>query len=158
MPTSYPVYVRGMEGQQVDVLLPGFASGPKLLVNGVPASPGMAKNQYLLVTNDGQQLVAQLKPGFVDPIPKMTINGYPILIAEPFQWYEWIWACAPFGLICMGALGGAIGGFATVANGMLLRADLPVPTRYLLSGLVSAAAVAIDLGATFFLWSKVGGR
>ena len=80
MPTSYPGYVRGMEGQQVDVLLPGFASGPKLLVNGVPASPGMAKNQYLLVTNDGQQLVAQLNAAainfFVAPpkIPRLLVR------------------------------------------------------------------------------------
>lgn len=144
MPMQYPVYIQGMENQQVSVQLPGLFTGARLLVNGSPVMRGPAKNQYVLILDSGQQVMAELKPTFVDPIPKMNINGYPIIIAPPFQWFEWIWACAP--LIMVG-IGGAIGGFlgaaAAVSNGLLLRSSLPPVIRYLASGAVTVASVLV---------------
>jgi len=156
MPMQYPVYIQGMEAQRVSVQLPGMFTGPKLLVNGSPVMRGYAKNQYVLVLDSGQQVIAELKPGFVDPIPKMNINGYPIVIAPPFQWYEWIWACAPLVMIGIGgAIGGFLGAMAAVSNGLLLRSNLHPALRYLASGAVTLVSLLLFIAAVAALKTAI---
>ena len=139
---QFPVYIQGMEGQQVTILAPTVTTGPKLLVNGMPAMPGAVKNEYVLQLNTGQQVIAHVTPGFFDPAPKLTINGYPIAVARPFQWYEWMIMCVPLILIGFGgALGGGLGAAAAVANGFVLRSTMPAALRYLAAMGITAVAI-----------------
>jgi hypothetical protein len=69
------------------------------------------------------------------------------------RWHERLWIGLPFGLVLFGgAVGGACGGAAALCNLRLMRGDRPAFQKYLLTGLVSLAAVIAYIAlATFFL-------
>ena len=60
----------------------------------------------------------------VDQIPTLMIDDQPVMLAEPPQWYEYGWNTLPLLLKFIdGALGGLVGGYATVVSGRILRSD-----------------------------------
>jgi hypothetical protein len=138
-----PVMVEGFEGRQLAVQPAGLFTSSKLFVDGQPAPPGAKRGQVLLRRNDGREVVASFKNSLPDPVPLLVVDGKEIRLAEPLAWYEWIWVGMPLVLILLGgAVGGALGGVATVINAHLFRSPVSGVTKYVLSGLVSFACVA----------------
>jgi hypothetical protein len=98
---------------------------------------------------DGSQVVAHFKGGFPDPSSVLVVGDQTIRLATPLAWYEWIWAGLPLALILIGgAIGGGLGGMATMVNAYIFRAPIPVPARYLVSGMVTLIA--------FVAWLSIG--
>jgi hypothetical protein len=69
------------------------------------------------------------------------------------RWHERFWVGLPFGLVLVGgAVGGACGAAAAACNLRVMRGRRPAFQKYLLTGLVSLAAVIAYLAlATLFL-------
>ena len=69
------------------------------------------------------------------------------------KWHERFWIWLPFGLVLVGgAVGGACGAAAAAYNLRLMRGDRPAIQKYLLTALISLAAVVAYLAlATLFL-------
>lgn len=72
---------------------------------------------------------------------------------DRLRWHERVWVGLPFGLVLLGgAMGGACGGAATACNVRLMNGHRPVLQKYLLTGLISLAALLVYLAlAAFFL-------
>jgi hypothetical protein len=139
---QYYVMAPGFEGRQFYVEMGGLFSSPKLMIDGQPAARAQKRGHFLLRRNDGVEVVARMRNVFVDPIPKVIIEGQTIQIAESLKWYEWLWICAPlFLMIVGGAIGGAIGGLTVAVNGRIFRSDMGDTVKYLVTGAITAGAV-----------------
>ena len=68
---KYAVNLQGFEGQTIELQTQGMLSGPKLLVNGKPASKGEKRGEMLLRRNDGKEVVAKFQTAFLD-VPKFS--------------------------------------------------------------------------------------
>lgn len=89
---SYQVEIEGFEGQKIEVQ-PGFLFvRPKLLINGVQAEKGPARNQMLLRRNDGTEVLAKwyLQIFNLD-LPRIEIGNESIELGEAVPWYAWVW-------------------------------------------------------------------
>ena len=139
---EYPVHINGCEGRQLSVTSGGILAGPRLLVDGQPAPKGPKRGQLLLRRNDGMEVVARLRCGFVDPIPEIIIDGKTVAVAEPLHWYQWGWAGLPLVLLILGGALGAIGAFI---NGRIFRSALPRLAKYVVTALVFAGSVMLFL-------------
>ena len=129
----------------------GF-SGPQLLLNGEVVK--RRKGLYPVVSDSGTEILVKMKYNLVDPIPTLSIDDQPVRLAEPLQWYEYGWSGLPLLLMFIGgALGGLVGGYATVVNGRIFRSDRGLTTKYGLAGAVTVSAVVIYfvLAVTFHL-------
>lgn len=143
------VSVPGFEGREVSVEIGSAFGKPKLFVDGLPAPPGDKKGHYALRRADGQIVPASFKGGFPDPIPMLEVGGHKIRLAEPLSTPQWIWAGFPLILILLGgAIGGLLGGLATVLNVQVMRSSWPVAARW-------AACAGLTFVA-FALWLVVG--
>jgi hypothetical protein len=140
---TYQLSLPGFEGRRIEVRASGFFTGYKLLLDGSPAPKGPRRGQMLLRRNDGTEILAAWKPmGLGLDVPQLQIEGTTISLVSPLRWYEWIWAGFPFVLLFIGgALGGLLGGVALAVNAKLFRSEFSTPTKYLFSGVVSAAAI-----------------
>src|SRR5262249_4502463 len=132
------------EGRQLIVESAGFLSGPRLLIDGQPASKGPKRGQLLLRRNDGSAVIAQLRGVFVDPIPQVMIDGKTIKIAEPLPWYVWLWGGLPILLLFLGgALGAGLGAAAMMINGRIFRTDMHGALKFALTGAISLITVLV---------------
>lgn len=135
---QHSIHAEGFEGRQLIVESSGWLSGPRLMLDGQPAPKGPKRGQLLLRRNDGANAVAQLRGVFIDPIPRLTIDGTSINIAEPLPWYVWIWSGLPLILLVFGgALGGGLGAAAMTINGRVFRADMPTALKFAITGAIS---------------------
>jgi len=150
-----PLVIPGIAGR-VEVEPPQLFAGPKLCVDGRPAPSGPKKGQYLLHRTDGTPVIAHFKGGFPDPSPSLVVGDQAIRLAEPLAWYEWAWAGLPLCLIFIGgAIGGGIGGMAMTVNAHIFRAPIPIPARYLISGMVTVIAIAAWLVIALAVQSRI---
>jgi hypothetical protein len=146
------VHAEGFEGRQLIIESAGFFSGPRLLLDGQPASKGPKRGQLLLRRNDGSDVIAQLRGVFVDPIPQVTIDGKTIKIAEPLPWYVWLWSGLPIVLLFIGgALGAGLGVAAMMVNGRVFRANMHVALKFALTGAISLVTVLIFFALAMLL-------
>jgi hypothetical protein len=138
------VQAEGFEGRQLVVESSGFFSGPRLLLDGQPATKGPKRGQLLLRRNDGVDVIAQLRSVFIDPIPQITIDGKTIKIAEPLPWYIWVWSGFPLVLLFIGgALGGGLGAAAMMINGRVFRTDMPGALKFAITGAISLVTILV---------------
>lgn len=155
---EFPLTVPGFEGRNLVVKTAGFFSGAKLMVDGEPAEKGKKAGQFVLRRNDGTQVVATLRGNVIDPAPVVTIDGTAVKVAEPFKWYEWLWAGLPIVLVFIGGLlGGLCGGVAVYVNGQVLRSDFNGTVKFLIMGGVSVLAVMVYLVLAVTLRAAIGG-
>jgi hypothetical protein len=111
-----------------------------LLLDGVPQKG--KKNKYEVPDNGGMTREVQMKHNWLDPIPKLEIDGEAIQLAEPLIWYQYIWMGLPILLVFAGgAIGALLGFYATYANSRIFRSERSTGSKYALTGLVSLAAV-----------------
>jgi hypothetical protein len=107
-----------------------------------------------VVSDSGSEVLVKIKYNLVDPIPNLSIDDQPVKLAEPLRWYEYGWSGLPILLMFVGgALGGLVGGYATVLNGRIFRSDRSLPAKYGLAGAitVSGALIFFVLAVAFHL-------
>lgn len=84
---------------------------------------------------------------------------YLFIELPPLRWHERFWAGIPFGLVLVGgAVGGACAAAAAACNLRLMRGDRPAFQKYLLTGLVTLAAVVAYLALAKLFLSLAGRR
>lgn len=153
------IHAEGFEGRQLVVESAGFFSGPRLLLDGQPASKGPKRGQLLLRRNDGVNVIAQLRGVFVDPIPQVTVDGKPIKIAEPLPWYVWVWSGLPLILLFLGgALGGGLGAVAMTINGRIFRAAMHSWLKFAITGAISLVTTLVFFSLVIILNQALRGR
>ncbi len=117
MSTRYPLQLQGFEGQSLEVRPSGLASGPKLLVNGQPATPGVRRGLMVLRRNDGREIVASLRPQVLGlDVPRLYVDGQLVNVVPPLPWHAWAWSALPILLVFAGGALGALAGFVTQAG------------------------------------------
>lgn len=139
---KYTANLEGFEGQNIEVIT-GFWSGPKLFINGEPAPKGDRRNEMRLQRNDLRQVTATWKPvlmGF--DVPQLLVDGKVTSLVEPLKWVQWVWGGLPVLLVFAGGLLGAfIGLIAFSINAKIFRSGLGDVLKYIISGMLSFAAV-----------------
>jgi hypothetical protein len=115
-------------------------SGPKLLLNG--AAVKKQKGRYSVTSDSGAEKLIQMRYNLVDPVPTLKIDEQTVDLLEPLQWYEYAWSGLPILLVFAGgALGGLVGGAATIVNGRIFRSGRGAIAKYGLAGLITVSAV-----------------
>jgi len=77
--------------------------------------------------------------------------------AVKLAWYDYAIACWPLLLITVGGLlGGALGGAACAMNLKILKSNIPIVTRYLITPIVGFAAVGLYIFGALALRSAIG--
>jgi hypothetical protein len=136
----YPLDIPGSTAT-VDLEAGGLFSGPKLFVNDTPARPGLKKGEFLIPSENGEELVVRFKQQFIDPIPALEVNGQLLRAVPAFTW-EWIFVGLPFLLVVGGGcIGGLVGGIGAWGNATILRSSLPQGAKVALAALISAAVL-----------------
>ncbi len=138
------INAEGFEGRQLVVESAGFFAGPRLMLDGQPASKGPKRGQLLIRRNDGIDVIAQLRSVFIDPIPQLTVDGKTIRIAAPLPWHVWLWGGLPILLLFLGgALGGGLGVAAMMINGRVFRTDMHGALKFAITGAISLVTVLV---------------
>lgn len=155
---GYKVNIPGFEGQDIEVKT-SFWSGPKLLVNGQPASKGSKRGEMLLQSNDGTQVIAKWKPRFMGlDVPQLIVDDKVINLVEPLKWYQWIWSGLPIVLVFVGGALGAIAGIiGFTINAKVFRTEMNGILKYVVSGAVSILAVVVYFIAAMLFTALIRG-
>ena len=149
---NYIAKIEGFENQNIEARV-SFWSGPKLLVNGEPASKGSKRGEMVLQRYDGKQVTASWKPQFLGlDVPQLMVDGKEINLVEPLKWYQWVWGGWPVLLFFAGGALGALAGMIAVAiNAKVFRAEMSEVLKYVVSGIVSVlVVVAYFIAAMIF--------
>jgi hypothetical protein len=106
--------------------------------------------KIMLEGTDGQKYEVQVRPGLVDPLPKVFVNGQEVSYVKRLQ--VWQYAIAALGLILAIVSIVIIGGIVGVAAG-LAAAYLSVGImRGIENKLLGAIAAIAVVGAAWLLW------
>jgi hypothetical protein len=144
-----PIHHEKLQGQGITVKTAGFFGGPRLVSNGNPLKG--KRGEYILRGTHGGEVTISVKPSFLDPVPKVRIDGEEFQLARPLAWYEYVWMGLPILLIFGGgALGAFIGISAAYTSSHIFRSDRSNVNKYLISGLISVAAVVL-----FFVFAEI---
>jgi hypothetical protein len=136
----YPFEHDDFQGRNLAISTAGFFKSVCLLENDVKIKG--KRNKFTVNDNQGSPREINLKMNFLDPIPKIEIDGTIIKLARSLTWYEYLWMGLPIMLIFVGGGLGAMFGFgATYISGRIFRSGRKVTFKYLLSGVVSISAV-----------------
>ncbi len=148
---EFLLHLTGFESQQVIAVGPGFLSRPKLLVNGKEAQRTRKRFEYVLRDNQGHKYFIEVRPIFLDPVPKVVIDGEEIFLEEKLTAIQWIWSGLPILLMFIGgAIGGFLGATAFWINTRIFRsADIGNFEKYLLTG---AVTLILGLGWALMLF------
>jgi len=137
-----PIHHEKLQGQGITVRTAGFLVGSRLLSNGNPVKG--KRGEYTLRGTHGGEVTISVKPSFLDPVPRVRIDGEEFQFARPLVWHEYVWMGLPILLIFGGgALGAFIGISAAYASSHIFRSDRSTVNKYLISGLISVAAVVL---------------
>ncbi len=143
--------------QHLSVETASLLGGPKLLLNGEIVK--RQKGRYAVAADSGAEALIQMRYNLVDPVPTLKIDDEPVRLAEPLHWYEYPWGGLPILLVFTGgALGGFVGGIATVTNGRILRSDRGAAARYALKAVVTVSAAVIFFVLAVAVRSLIGGH
>jgi hypothetical protein len=130
-------------------------SGPKLLLNGAVVKK--KKGRYPVTSDSGAEKLVQMRYNLVDPVPTLKIDEQTVNLLEPLQWYEYAWSGLPILLIFAGgALGGLVGGAATIANGRIFRSNRGQLAKYGLAGMTTMSAVVLFFVLAIALRAAIG--
>jgi hypothetical protein len=129
-----------LHGRMFTVRTASFFRAPRLLSGGMPVQG--KRGTYTVRDNQGKEITIKLKGNFLDPIPKLAIDGQELQLAPPLAWYEYVWMGLPIILVFAGgALGAIFGMSAAYASSRIFRSERGTASKYLISGLFSVAAV-----------------
>jgi hypothetical protein len=145
---DYPVALDGFEGHRITLSPQGWFTTPKLLIDGRPAPKGKKANQFVLRSDYGTEIVAQIRASVfgLDPVPQLVVDGKKIQVAEPLTWFQLLWSGIPLLLLVVGgALGGLCGAGAVALNIRVFRSQGGNMVKYLLTAFVSLTAAVVYL-------------
>jgi hypothetical protein len=151
---NYRVEVEGFEGQDIEVVPPGFFSPPKLLVNGEPAPKHGPTGSMILIRNDTVAVEAKWIPTALGlDMPFLSVGGQVISFAERLQWYQWVWAgWSVVVLVLVGNVIGLISGLlAMILNIQLFRSRLSPVLKYAFTLIVSLLGVILYRSIALYL-------
>jgi len=132
------------QGRNLAISTAGFFKSVCLLENGVKVKG--KRKKFTVNDNQGSPREINLKISFLDPIPKVEVDGRIIQLARSLTWYEYLWMGLPIMLIFVGGgLGALFGIGATYTSVRIFRSKRKITIKYLLSGAVSISAVAAYL-------------
>ena len=155
---KYPVTLAGFEGQPIELQM-GMFTGPKLLVRGERPTKGPKRGDMVLRSNNGTEVIARFESqGFMGlDVPKLSMNGQVVDIAEPTKWYAWILTGLPILLaLAGGAIGVLVGIVGVSINLMILRSSIPTVAKVGLNICVSAFAVVAYFALAAVLLTAMG--
>ena len=140
---DYPVTIDGVDNGRVTLAMGGLVPNPKLLLDGKPLAAG-TDGLFRVPRKKGTDAIITVKTSFFDPLPAITVDQTPVVLAPPLAWYEWLWAASPFGLaIIGGVIGGMMGALAAYVNISIFRSNRPQIEKYLFSAGVSFAVFMV---------------
>jgi hypothetical protein len=132
--------LEGFEGRGLRYRIRGTLRPGQLILDDQPLK--RQRRRYIARDNTGREVVLQLKPRVVDPVPTLKVDGKQLQLVAPLKWYEYLWASLPLLLTAVGgAIGGGIGGAAAYQNVRLFRTDQRTSRKYLDAAATSVAAV-----------------
>lgn len=130
--------------QRLSVETASLFGGPKLFLDGAPVKK--VKSRYPVTADSGAEVLVQLKFNLVDPVPTIKIGEETLKLADSLKWYEYAWSGLPILLMFGGgALGGLVGGAATVTNGRIFRSERSSVSKYALAAAITVSAAVIYL-------------
>lgn len=148
----YAIQIPGFEDHEI-LLKPTMLSAPRLLFDGKTIKKDKSSKLFILTSNEGLITKINLRPGLLDPLPKVWVDDEKLTLAPPLKWYQWVWMGIP--LVALIVLGGAIGAFfgvlAMTINIKVFRSRLPMALRYVLTIIITLLAVALYLAAATYL-------
>jgi hypothetical protein len=120
-----------------------------LSVRGQPAARATEKGRPFLVRRaNGTQAKVHVKGAPFDYVPKVTVDGQPLLLDRELSMAEHVAGGIPLALVAVGgAIGGLAGALGTMANYRILRADAPRPTKTI--------GILLVTGASYLVYSVV---
>jgi len=139
----YPLTVPGMEGHVIEVTTARLGRPPGLLIDGLSAPPGQEKGEYLIFRPDGTLTTVKLTGQLLDIVPKVSVNGHCLVLAEPLQWYEWLLIVLPLALVFLGLPGILFGTAAAIGSLLIFRSGADAVFRCLGAFGVAFAAFAV---------------
>jgi hypothetical protein len=113
----------------------------------------------VLRSNNGTEVIARFESqGFMGlDVPKLSMNGQVVDIAEPTKWYAWILTGLPMLLaLAGGAIGMLVGICGVSTNLMILRSSIPTVAKVGLNICVSAFAVVAYFALAAVLLTAMG--
>jgi hypothetical protein len=141
--TGWPIPFPGFEGRGLSLRPAGLWQGATIMCDGAPVP--RKDGGFEAKNNQGQPVSFKLGRG-IDPIPKILAGDQSITLAPPLAWYAYVWVALPIALVVIGGLiGGVTGAVAAYLNFQVMRGQQPAGTRYLLTGLITVAAVVVFL-------------
>jgi hypothetical protein len=143
---EYPIVgVPGFEGRTILLKPAGLFSNVKLIVDNEVMKPKWG-GKYTLRRTDGTEVQARLRSNLVDPIPQLEVDKKMYLAVKPLPWYQLVWSVVPILLFFAGgAIGAIIGLLAAYANTRIFRSELQAVLKYVVTGLVTIAALVVVL-------------
>ncbi len=137
---NIPIEAPEFAGRGLAIQPAGWLSAAHLVLDGAPAEG--KRGRFVVRSNSGREVTIRLKSNYIDPVPSVSIDDRPIVIARPLLWYEYVWSGLPILLsFSGGALGAICGIVALKKNAGIFRGDGSTAKKLLLTALVSAAAI-----------------
>ncbi|WP_263523493.1 hypothetical protein [Flavobacterium sp. SH_e] len=105
-----------------------FSGKSTLRQNGVLVEQSKEKGKPFLIKRTNDEIVKAFPKANIPDISSQALNidGKKYPMANKLKWYEYIVGALPIGLLFSGgAIGGAIGGTATVINYTFFREETP---------------------------------
>jgi hypothetical protein len=154
---EYPIVgVPGFEGRTILLKPAGLFNNVKLIVDNEVMKPTKWGGKYTLRRTDGTEVQARLRSNLVDPIPQLEVDKKMYLAVKPLPWYQLVWSAIPILLFFAGgAIGAIIGLLAAYANTRIFRSELQAVLKYVVTGLVTIAALVIVLILAVLLYQVV---
>jgi hypothetical protein len=148
--------IPGFESRKVVVRSPGMFSGPQLLIDDEVVKGSWGK--YALRRNDGKDVAARLVSNFIDPVPQLVVDGQTYTPIPPLPWYQLVWSGWPILLLFIGGfLGALFGALAAYSNTRVFRSNLHPALKYLITALISGAAIVLYLILAVILSLAING-
>ena len=141
-----PVLHERFEGQRLAVRAGVGFHDPQLVLDGAPLTPSDGSGQFVVADRSGTPVSVVLAPTWVDPIPKVYLDGETLELARPLGWLEYLWICLPLVLVIGGGAVGILVGIAAIySSARIFRGSYGLFGKYGLSTLVSFSAIIIFL-------------
>lgn len=130
----------------------------KLFKDGMALEQSKEKGKpFLIATTSGTILKAFPKPTFPDLIPCLEIAGIKHSVVEALKWHQYLVGGLPMILLFAGgALGGAIGAFASIFNFNTFRQQNANSIKYLKVAGISILAFVVYFVLSYFFLKLIG--
>jgi hypothetical protein len=112
----------------------------------VPRLPGRPRRFHLLSGDDASAEILLKPRGYVDPAPRVFIDGTELSVVRDLKWYEYVVGLLPVLLVFFGGfIGGALGALGAITNFRVLRSHAKVGWK-----IVGILAVTFASAAVYF--------